>query len=1121
MMRKVEDIYIELYGRLMELTKDREDAERQLQEISAKNQTLFKNLETEIGAELQEVAEQMSRVNVFINFAREHTQHCEMAQQAAKYDTVPLNRLMVLIDDQASEDRNARQLYTEATGQLKGLATKKGQLQKKAEERRTALRAGVHPVREAAVQKKNQTLENFFTYFVSSECLYALRQLKDQVMPENTLSIGLRQALFPVPEEQTDLAFELLGELWNADTRCISIPVTLGVEEGNVCVAEYTNGTEETVLSGIRNLLLHGIAFTGGDPRYICVFDPIRYNDSALGTLEPLVIGESNLIEKVPTSKEEVRQKLDDIINQIQIEDQLAAKNEHYEREAKFYVFHNFPQGYDTSMQEKIRQLCVNAPHGRMNVFLTHNCSEDGNQFISKNETYEYLKALGKIITITEEGFCTDWDKNGIMASFVWNQAPAQMPEELLRRAREKKEKKDLFGHDYDARVGIQEMPVYRKGVRRLTDIPYGVDESGQLLTLDFENSNFATFICGAARSGKSTLLHTILTGIFQQNHPDDVEVWLIDFKMTEFSRYIKHMPPHVRYIILDESPELVYDIIDRLSEILQKRQNIFKGVWQKLYDVPKEKYMPAMFVVIDEFSIMSQVIADSIESGGNYAEKLQALLAKGAALGMHFIFASQGFTSGTRGLNDFSKKQVQQRIAMKTELSEIKATLDLTSASQQDYGMMEQLPVHKTLTRIPVDEFGNHLCLANVLFISDYKKQEEMIDRINENMLPKPRYDVNDTMAYIYKQPMVIDGNSYHPFADKEEEMLAHLRKNELMLSEEGIWEIFWGEPRRMMHIFPAQVADSYGENIFMLAPVYEKDAALSILLSMKKSLDMQQRPIELWTTRKHGLYQQLNGRCGWRTEKCLDLEEVCEAINACKKAIESKRKGNKFFVLLGFESLMMDMSFQENLSGRNSSTTDTSGQTLGASEGFHNEFKQVGKLALGGDDIKTQMKKLKGGAPAVSAEPRVEEKVAVDSAVEKSDAVYLKEKVEFTEPETSLYDAREDLRYILTQGPRLGYHFLMVVNTMGEFKQMQLSNNLFKHKVLFRTSKDEIYDLTGVQGQAVAALTDHSFRYTNGLSSMNFRPFLHEGLSLDGWKIGADGAAEEEILEEENYLL
>ena len=65
------------------------------------------------------------------------------------------------------------------------------------------------------------------------------------------------------------------------------------------------------------------------------------------------------------------------------------------------------------------------------------------------------------------------------------------------------------------------------------------MDANGNILSLDFENSNFATFICGASRSGKSTLLHTIITGLIKNNHPDDIEMWLIDFKMTEFSRYI------------------------------------------------------------------------------------------------------------------------------------------------------------------------------------------------------------------------------------------------------------------------------------------------------------------------------------------------------------------------------------------------------------------------------------------------------------------------------------------------------------------------------------------------------------------------------------------------------
>lgn len=179
------------------------------------------------------------------------------------------------------------------------------------------------------------------------------------------------------------------------------------------------------------------------------------------------------------------------------------------------------------------------------------------------------------------------------------------------------------LSNDYSERVGFLQEIEYKKGVRYLDNIPLGIDSNSNIISIDFENSNFATFICGASRSGKSTLLHSLISSVVQNMHPDDVEIWLIDFKMTEFSRYINHKPPHVRYIILDESPELVYDIIDRLTDILQKRQNIFKGKWQKLYEVPPEKYMPAMLAIIDEFSIMSQIIADSVmTSSENYKAK-------------------------------------------------------------------------------------------------------------------------------------------------------------------------------------------------------------------------------------------------------------------------------------------------------------------------------------------------------------------------------------------------------------------------------------------------------------------------------------------------------------------
>lgn len=81
--------------------------------------------------------------------------------------------------------------------------------------------------------------------------------------------------------------------------------------------------------------------------------------------------------------------------------------------------------------------------------------------------------------------------------------------------------------------------------------------------------------------------------------------------------------------------------------------------------------------------------------------------------------------------MNDFSKKQIQQRIAMKTEYNEIKETLDIKSASDEDTALMEQLPVHHALTRIPADEHGNHLKLSQVIYISDYTEQSPEISSL------------------------------------------------------------------------------------------------------------------------------------------------------------------------------------------------------------------------------------------------------------------------------------------------------------------------------------------------------------------------------------------------------
>ena len=41
--------------------------------------------------------------------------------------------------------------------------------------------------------------------------------------------------------------------------------------------------------------------------------------------------------------------------------------------------------------------------------------------------------------------------------------------------------------------------------------------------------------ICGGTGSGKSSLLHMLISSIVMNYTPEDVEIWLSDYKITEF----------------------------------------------------------------------------------------------------------------------------------------------------------------------------------------------------------------------------------------------------------------------------------------------------------------------------------------------------------------------------------------------------------------------------------------------------------------------------------------------------------------------------------------------------------------------------------------------------------
>lgn len=1100
-MTQVFEYYNTFFSSLKQMEAELSSAYKQLSDAQSEYSNAVSMATQNLHETLETIEKDTSKVNAFIGIAKTHTSQLKEASEPQVYDSGLLSRLSVQINTGMADDPFATQLYTAATGQMLYLNNQKAVAIRDNSQQLLNLKQLFSTSQDHAEALIKQIGAYIKQYLYSAEFNLFISELQNahsvfdgrtagSVLPSSqngTISIGSLEMPFPILAGMESVCTETTKGLYDASKGKIFIPASISISQGAVLIAEYENSTELDVLNGVQNIILNIARHYGHDFAQITYIDPIRFNASSLGCLSRLVGHQNSLIDAVPSSIEDVRKKLKSIITDINIRE---ARSEHLALQSKkkaLYVFHDFPQAYDANLVMQIQQLCVNAEHYGIVVVLTHNKSSKN---YASADVLQFIRTISTNIIVQGDGFALQISGEPDSYCFKWYKAPPTIPSDLEKTYIEERPILDL-SNDYNKRIGFTDAPIYQKGYRALEKIPYGIDENGNIQYLDFENSNFATFICGAARSGKSTLLHTLISGLIKNNHPDDIEIWLIDFKMTEFSRYISHLPPHVRYIILDESPELVYDIIDRLTEILVKRQNMFKGKWLKLSDVPAEKYMPSIMVIIDEFSVMSQIVADSITSSNeNYSVKLQMLLAKGAALGLHFVFASQGFTSGTRGLNDFSKKQIQQRIAMKTEYNEIKETLEIKSASDEDTALMEQLPVHHALTRIPADEHGNHLKLSQVIYISDYTEQEVMIDRICESISPVPKYDLANTSGYISKRPMVVDGNLYLAFTAKIEEISSYLKSHRELYEFNDEYTLFVGEPRRMMSIYPLTIANEFCENILLLSTSNEKMAASSILLSMARSLEMQGKQMELWTTKKNPIYRQIKMDCQDTMQAQNDFDLICKTIRELKNKIQSKIEDNRFFVLLGFETLLTDMSYQMG---------DSNGFP-GGDLGIDAAYEKRGKDE---PDLNSLLDALsRGETPKVSMQTSVAE-ASIGRA------------------SNGAYDARDDLKFILANGPRLGYHFIMCFGTTGDFQQSKIDISVFRHKLIFRTAKADVMSIVG-SGNAtvVSELEDHSFRYSNGLVSLSFRPYLHKGLSWDGWQLAGDTVVNA-VDEEEEYLL
>src|SRR5947209_17738823 len=112
--------------------------------------------------------------------------------------------------------------------------------------------------------------------------------------------------------------------------------------------------------------------------------------------------------------------------------------------------------------------------------------------------------------------------------------------------------------------------------------------------------------VAGKTGSGKSTLLHALITNLAMHYGPDEVELYLIDFKKgVEFKTYATHELPHARVIAVESEREFGLSVLQRLDAELKRRGDLFRAHGAqdlRAYRQASGKPLPRILLIVDEF---------------------------------------------------------------------------------------------------------------------------------------------------------------------------------------------------------------------------------------------------------------------------------------------------------------------------------------------------------------------------------------------------------------------------------------------------------------------------------------------------------------------------------------
>ncbi len=306
----------------------------------------------------------------------------------------------------------------------------------------------------------------------------------------------------------------------------------------------------------------------------------------------------------------------------------------------------NFPKYFDDDMLEDLYNVAKNGKCYGVQVLLDFDDRE-----LSGRNAEAQVNIISKIMAecITLENRFGKWKyTNGVQLAL---DTPPSFNEIVRFMDIYAEQYKDVKNATLPLLKIVPEEKWFAGNSAKKLEIPIGKNEEGVVQSLIFgEGTSHHAMVIGSLGSGKSTLLHTIIMSSLMSFSPDEINLYLMDFKSgTEFKVYAGKKIPHIKLLALDAMQEFGQSILDELWDEMNRRSDMFNELINEGLDVKDitdyrrltGKKLPRILVVADEFQLL--VSEEHNRKIANYCGgKLADFISLSRVYGIHFILATQ-----------------------------------------------------------------------------------------------------------------------------------------------------------------------------------------------------------------------------------------------------------------------------------------------------------------------------------------------------------------------------------------------------------------------------------------------------------------------------------------------